>query len=437
MDLFSRSEDRSEPTVLTVSELTASVKQIIEASFGKVRVIGEISNFRRQSSGHCYFTLKDESALIAAVIFRANASARMDVLRDGMCVLAEGELRVYEARGQYQIVVRSVRPAGEGDLRARFEALKKKLAQERLFDAGRKKPLPKYIKKIILFTSRAGAALQDFLNVLARRAPRTQILLVDVPVQGAEAAKTISTRLKQINSWLRDGSLTADALALIRGGGSMEDLWAFNDEELSRVLADCPVSTVTGIGHETDVTIVDFVADLRAPTPSAAAEMLSTDDSVLIDHLQQMPSRFKNLARMWLAKKEQMILRLSSSFALVRPSRIAELYFQKLDDNAYELERLSNQLVRTKRERLQLALQKLQIFTPSSVIQILNMRLASLAERLQILNPENVLRLGYAWILNEQGRIVKSVREISAGEHVKICLRDGRLAAKIMQDERD
>jgi len=288
LDLFSQPvpDKPSEPgiRIWSVAELTRSVRSILESTLGEVWVQGEICNFRRQSSGHCYFGLKDERALLSCVLFRSSVPARL-ALADGMLVQARGRVTVYEARGQYQLNVNLVQPAGAGILQARFEALKRKLEAEGLFDPGRKRPIPREPACIGIITSPTGAALTDFLNIARRRAPWVRIVINPVRVQGAGAAEEIAVAIREFNSPIFEDQF--DLLVVCRGGGSIEDLWAFNEEVVARAIAASRIPVISAIGHEIDFTIADFVADLRAPTPSAAAELALPDRAALARHLAQ------------------------------------------------------------------------------------------------------------------------------------------------------
>src|SRR5262245_24425697 len=252
--------------IYTVSRLNREARGLLEAGLPSLWITGELSNLSRPASGHWYFTLKDEDAQVRCAMFRSRNLAVRVAPRDGLQVLLRARVGLYEARGEFQLVVDHLEEAGEGELRRRFEALKLKLAAEGLFDAGRKRPLPRFPRRIGVVTSPTGAALRDVLQVLGRRFPAVPVLLYPVPVQGAGAAREISAML-QVADRRRD----VDVLLLVRGGGSLEDLWAFNDESLARAIAGMGLPVICGIGHEVDFTIADFVADLRAPTPSAAA----------------------------------------------------------------------------------------------------------------------------------------------------------------------
>src|SRR5260370_10741288 len=262
--------------VLTVSELTRSIRGILEAKFGEVWVQGEVSNYKLHPSGHQYFTLKDARARIACVIFRNTMAPLREALADGAQIQIYGNVSVCEARGQYHLSVQIMQPIGLGVLQAKFDALKRKLDDERLFDPARKRPLTKFPKRIGIVTSQSGAAIRDILNVLRRRAPWLQILISPVRVQGTGAAQEIAVAIRELAK-PNENFAPVELIVVTRGGGSMEDLWEFNEEIVARTIADVTVPIISAIGHEIDFTIAHFVADLRAPTPSAAAELIVPD----------------------------------------------------------------------------------------------------------------------------------------------------------------
>src|SRR5216110_203806 len=279
--------------VLTVSELTRSIRGTLETKFGAVWVQGEVSNYKLHPSGHQYFTLKDARAQIACVIFRNTMAPLRQPLADGAHVQVYGNVSVFEARGQYQLSVQIIQPRGLGVLQAKFEALKRKLDDEGLFDPARKRPLPKFPKRIGIVTSPSGAAIRDMLNVLRRRAPWLQILINPVRVQGTGAAQEIAVAIRELAK-PNENFAPVELIVVTRGGGSMEDLWEFNEEIVARAVFHSPVPIVSAVGHEIDFTICDFVADLRAPTPSAAAELIVRD---VIDLVRDLEGCTRRLGR--------------------------------------------------------------------------------------------------------------------------------------------
>ncbi|MBN1447205.1 MAG: exodeoxyribonuclease VII large subunit, partial [Bacteroidetes bacterium] len=267
-------------SILTISQVTRQIKDLLEGQLGTVMVTGEISNFHRHSSGHWYFTLKDTGAQLSAVMFRGNAMGTFFRPDNGMEVVCRGRITVYEPRGNYQIVVTDMQPKGEGALQVAFENLKRKLFAEGLFDEARKRPLPRYPSVVALVTSPTGAAVRDMISVMRRRNPSVQLLMIPVQVQGAGAAEQIAESLDMCNEY---GEI--DVIVTGRGGGSIEDLWAFNEEVVARAIARSGIPVVSAVGHEVDVTIADYVADLRAATPSVAGELVVPSRTEMIRNL--------------------------------------------------------------------------------------------------------------------------------------------------------
>ncbi|MEO7932790.1 MAG: exodeoxyribonuclease VII large subunit [Chthoniobacterales bacterium] len=434
----------SEPQVLTVGELTRSIRDLLEGRLGDVWVEGEISNHRKQASGHQYFTLKDDRAQLACVLFARTATRQK--LTDGMAVQVFGNVTVYEARGQYQMIVQKVQPRGQGALQAKFEALKRKLDAEGLFDVSRKLALPKFPRTIGLVTSPTGAALQDMVNVFARRAPWLRWLLIPVKVQGAEAAAEIAGAIRQFNA---DHASSIDVLVVGRGGGSIEDLWPFNEEIVARAIHASSIPIVSAVGHEIDFTIADFVADLRAPTPSAAAEMVVPDGEELAHRLRVLTSRLRQCLQATIThEKEKLTGRLAP--ALQREVlRIVEQHQQSADflasDLALNLERQMSAL----EQRFARALGSLQQHRPDQILalkrqsfqqkreQFLTITRQSLAHRknrleqcgglLRVLGPESTLKRGYSILTRADGSVVTSAAAVAAGETLRNRLSDGEI----------
>ena len=290
--------NRVEP--LSVSALTAQIKEILEDQVGEVSVQGEISNLRHQSSGHYYFTLKDEGSQIPCVLFKGSALRIGVQPQDGAKVVAEGEVSVYAPRGAYQLIVRNLQPAGKGDLHQRFEELKRKLQLEGLFAEERKREIPEFVERVALVTSPTGAAVRDAIHVLQRRCPRIRITVFGVKVQGEGAAEEVADAIREIGR-----RNLADVVMVVRGGGSLEDLWAFNEEVVARAVVASPIPVISGVGHETDFTICDFVADVRAPTPSAAAEIVSRPDEYWREEVREWTERFHEATLQFLEEKNE------------------------------------------------------------------------------------------------------------------------------------
>ena len=308
--------------VLSVSDLTRRIKALLEDSFPSVWVEGEVSNLRSPLSGHVYFTLKDASAQLAVVLFRGVAAKVGFQLKDGLQVIAFGDLGVYERSGQYQLVARRLLPKGLGALQLAFEELKQRLAKEGLFDPARKRPIPTLPQRIGLITSPTGAAIRDFLNIIGRRFPNVRIVINPVRVQGDGAAQEIAAAIDEFNALRASGRLSLDVLIVTRGGGSLEDLWAFNEEIVARALARSHIPTISAVGHEIDFTISDFVADLRAPTPSAAAELVVKAKEEFVRQLEQYQSRLQRDLRLRLAETRQRFSDLASSYVFRRPAEV-------------------------------------------------------------------------------------------------------------------
>ncbi|GAB4166936.1 MAG: exodeoxyribonuclease VII large subunit [Terrimicrobiaceae bacterium] len=439
-------------TVLTVTRLTRSVREILESGIGDVWVEGEISNMRRQSSGHRYFTLKDAGAQLSCVLFARTGGSIQDLnLVDGIQVELFGGLSVYEARGQYQLIVKKGRARGAGHLHARFEALKKKLEAEGLFNPASKKPLPKFPRRVGVVTSPTGAAIRDFLHVLLRRYQGIEVIVNPVHVQGAGAASEIARAIGEFTSWERMPPV--DVIVVTRGGGSLEDLWEFNEEVVARAIAASPLPVVSAIGHEIDFTIADFVADYRAPTPSAAAEILSADAGELIARLSRESRRMEAQC---LVRLQNVQLRLSASVssALYRePSRRLRELSQQTDRLWSEMNSSTRDASRALTERLRHASLRLdprnylaQLRHSSSrvasgfarlqaavrhAISSASSRLHGLSGQLSTLDPQATLARGYTITMDADGRPVDSVTKLKPGDKITSRFQDGEAQAVV------
>ena len=394
--------DRAEPRVLTVGELTAQIKAAIEPRFRDVWVSGEVANLRRQSSGHVYFTLKDSSAAIKCAMWRNSVTPHVQRLREGDAILAHGKISVYEVQGAYQLYVDAIQTAGVGDLYQQFERLKAQLQAEGLFEPDRKRLLPTAVHVIGIVTSPTGAALQDMLNVIRRRWPLLQVVVSPTPVQGDDAPPKISAALERL---YQRGDL--DAIIIARGGGSIEDLWCFNDERVARTLARSPVPTISGVGHEVDFTIADFVADVRAPTPSAAAELITPDQgevrSTLDDYAATLAAILSDRirqSRLRMQLNERALVHLSPRVKLANAR-------QRLDDASGKMQDALKHALALKRERLD-----------------------SRAAQLNAYNPLKVLARGYAVVRKEDGEVVRSVAQVTADELLSVRVGDGEFKAR-------
>lgn len=394
----------------TVTELTQQIRQMFQENYWlqDVTVRGEISNMRRASSGHWYFTLKDDQAQLRGAMWRSNVSHQNYVPEDGAQVEAHGYIDLYAPRGEYQLLADYIRPLGVGDLYARFEQLKAKLAAEGLFDEARKRPAPIFPTCIGIVTSPEAAAFQDVQNVLRRRFPLAEIILSPTPVQGDAAPPQIVAALERISRCER-----VDVVLLIRGGGSIEDLWAFNDEAVARAVAACRVPVISGVGHETDFTIIDFVADVRAPTPSVAAELATPDIYDLGRMVEARRDGLNLLMQGQIAGRADDLLNAQRALRHLSPTRqIANLRL-RLDDWSLRLERGQQTRLRALRERLN-----------------------SRSDALRAANPEAILARGYAIVTDSTtGERIKSAQEAHPGDGISLKLHDGSLKARIEDEE--
>jgi exodeoxyribonuclease VII large subunit len=413
-------------TPITVSALTSAIRDVLEENLGEVWVAGEISNFRSPGSGHLYFTLKDATATLAAVMFRQEAARAGFALRDGQAVLARGAVTVYEARGQYQLQVVEIQQRGQGTLQQRFEELKRRLQAEGLFELERKRELPVFPESVGLVTSLQGAVLQDMLRILARRAPGVRIFVRGVRVQGIGAEHEIADAVRAFSS-----ENAVDVLVVARGGGSFEDLWCFNEEVVARALAAAPMPTISAVGHETDFTIADFVADLRAPTPSAAAELLTRDWNDWRETIATLHRRMDRQVRNVLGEHRRHLARLAGSYALREPRRVVREWAQRLDDLRQQLGAATTRALRARRDLVRLRETQLQGHHPRRELARRRAQIGHLAARLRALGPQATLDRGYALVLDREGHPVRAAKAALAGQPARIALSKGALDATI------
>jgi len=442
------------PTVYSVSELTNAVRSLLEGHIGEVWVEGEISNYRKQSSGHHYFTLKDDRSQLACVMFARSYGAQAKVrLSDGMQIQAYGSVTVYEARGQYQLIVQLIQPKGQGLLQAKFEALKRKLQAEGLFDQKRKRPLPKFPRRIALVTSPTGAALQDMLNILQRRSPWLSILVCPVRVQGDGAALEISEMIDYVSS--HADQLRAEVIIVGRGGGSLEDLWEFNEESVARSIYRSRVPVISAVGHEIDYTIADFVADHRAPTPSAAAELVAPDLLALQADLDSRRTALDRLVRQALELRRLHLRRLAEAPWLREPQRLVVERQQRVDQLEMRLSEVWKHLLQQRRSQLEKFAAFLSAFRPEQWLQAKRGELASVEARLKwiitakldfhknrvaetsnflrLLGPKQTLDRGYSITLDPDGAVVRSLHALKAGDRIQTILADGEVASIVAE----
>lgn len=410
-----------------VGDLLRAVATQLQDGFGAVQVRGELGSFSRATSGHCYFMLKsaDGSAALRCAMFRRAAGLLDFAPADGMAVELRGRLAVYEPRGELQMVVEAMRRAGAGALMEQFLRLKARLEAQGLFDAARKRPLPAFPKCIGVITSLGAAALHDVLTALQRRSPQVEVIVYPSPVQGSEAPASLQRALALANA-----RAEVDVLLLCRGGGSLEDLWAFNDEALVRAVAASALPVICGVGHETDFTLCDFAADLRAPTPTAAAELVAPERRVSLQHLQQLHALLGQCLQQALDRKAQRLDRLG--MRLSRPAEQLHRHRRRLDALAQRWDQALPQALRLRQERLQRLSQRL---AAACLAQRMGQqrRLELLRARLEGLDPQQVLARGFAWLADAEGRPLQSVRQVRMGQPVQARLADGHLLAKVEQ----
>jgi exodeoxyribonuclease VII large subunit len=440
--------------VLSVSELTHRVKDLLEERFPSVWVEGEISNVRSPSSGHIYFTIKDAGAQLAAVLFRGVAAKVGFTLKDGLQVIAFGDISIYEKSGQYQLVTRQLLPKGLGALQLAFEELKQRLAKEGLFDSARKRPIPALPQRIGLVTSPTGAAIRDFLNIINRRFPNVHIVIHPVRVQGEGAAAEIAAAIDDFNALNTSGRVPLDVLIVTRGGGSLEDLWAFNEEVLARALARSQIPTISAVGHEIDFTIADFVADLRAPTPSAAAELVVKAKEEFKQRMAQYQSRLQGDLRFRLATARQRFSDLASNYVFRRPTEIIRQYQQQVDDSGHRLTRATGATLARQQARLATIAGKFKLLGPQALLakgrqritshelglrtvwnrrwQETGHRLAQVNAKLELLSPNATLQRGYSiTLIPETGEIVRSVTHVKPGTKISTKVLDGAFGSVV------
>jgi exodeoxyribonuclease VII large subunit len=484
VDLFSTPDPKPSlvpagPRVVSVSQLTREVLKLIEGGLGTVWVEGEVSNLRRQASGHQYFTLKDAAAQLSCVLFGrvgASVGGRSGAgLSDGMQVRLFGLMTVYEARGQYQLKVQKVEAAGTGLLLEKFEALKRKLELEGLFEQSRKRVAPSFPSRIAIVTSPSGAVVQDMLNILGRRAPWLKVMISPVRVQGQGAAAEIVAALQELNRAEGVGLPRPDVIVLARGGGSIEDLWEFNEEALARAIADSAIPVVSAVGHEVDFTIADFVADLRAPTPSAAAELLAPDTAELLRSLSVWSSRLGRAARQWIAAEGKRVEYLGGAALFSEPRRRLQQAAQSVDLVEETLERTLREGVAERRRHLVVLESVLLRHRPDQVLALQRERLRSLGQRLEaavsgevkaeaqrlsrgrerlcvalpprlaqlrqrwlrvsdmlrLLAPQRVLERGFSITRLEDGTVLRRAADAAPGVRLRTLLSDGEVESRV------
>lgn len=407
MDLFSEigQEDQGgkpRAKVYSVAEITHQIKFLLEESFPILLVQGEISNLNMHSSGHIYFTLKDEQAQMRCVVWRSQAENLRFAPEEGMKILVRGRLALYERGGYYQIVVQQIQPQGLGELQLAFERLKRKLLGEGLFDETRKKPLPEHPQVVGVVTSPTGAAIRDIISVIRRRMPSMPIVLMPVRVQGEGAAVEIASAIRTMDDW------GVDVLIVGRGGGSLEDLWAFNEEAVARAIFECHTPVVSAVGHEVDFTIADFVADVRAATPSAAAELVTPDKADMEQRLRHLRHLLIRNLQNRLSAWRQAVTRLESHYALRQPENAVAQYRQRTDE-------LDRRLSKSVLQTVSLSAQKLD----------------ALERNLQLLSPHHTLRRGYAMVRRGQ-TVIQNASQLKDHDRAIVEFHDGTVPVEVL-----
>jgi len=438
-------------SVLTVTQLTREIREVLEARIGTVWVEGEISNHRLQTSGHQYFTLKDGGSQISCVMFRGSASRSGARLTDGVQVQVQGEISVYEPRGQYQLVVKQVQMKGQGGLQARFEALKKRLFDEGLFDQEYKQAIPKFPRTVALVTSPTGAAIQDMLNILTRRAPWVRVMVFPVRVQGQGVERETIRAIEMLNAAEQFGLPRPETIVIGRGGGSIEDLWAYNEESLARAIFVSRIPIISAVGHEIDFTIADFVADLRAPTPSAAAELLAPDVSELKRYFESTERTLSKRVQSILDHHEKVLELTAKGPLMHEPEQQIRQAEQSVDDAEVRLSSAIREQVRSLSDQLQDRQQVLQQYHPRVMIseaghrvqssadrlrQYVEHRLVRLEDRLRAradllrhLGPDAILSRGFSYTMTTDGKRLRDAKEIKKGDKLVTKLQRGEVTS--------
>lgn len=434
-ELFPPAETRK---VLSVSELTLQVKRLLESQVGSVWVTGEISNLRLQPSGHAYFTLKDAGAQLACVLFRGEAAASRDALAEGRKVNLLGDVTVYEARGQYQLRVTQIELQGVGALQQAFERLKQKLAAEGLFAPERKRPLPAYPVRIGVVTSPTAAAFRDVLHVIQRRFAAIEIILAPARVQGDGAAAEIAKAIRLLNESSAAASAGSkrklDLVLVTRGGGSLEDLWAFNEEVVARAIFESALPVVSAVGHEIDFTIADFVADVRAATPSAAAEIITAGYVASRDFIRDTGEWLKRSVSQRLADERDHLESLQGRLRRAHPRRRLEEQAQRLDDLHTALLRCARSSLRERRAAWQLLAQRLLHVRPGRQLERYRERLANLEARLRVLSPDQVLSRGYSITRDAAtGAVIRAAAAVKPGQWLRTTLQKGEVSSVVKE----
>ncbi len=438
------------PRVLTVSQLTLLIKELLETSFHRLWVEGEISNFSSPFSGHYYFVLKDEQAQVRCVMFRNQARALRFIPENGMKVLVEGEINVYMPRGEYQIIVNYIEPLGVGAMALAFEQLKRKLAGLGLFDKEKKRPIPYLPQKVAVITSPSGAAIRDFLKVIKRRFADIEIKIIPVRVQGEEASQDIINALRFVNA-----HLNVDVIVITRGGGSLEDLWPFNSEDLAYAIRESRIPVVSAVGHEIDWTICDFAADLRAPTPSAAAELLVKEKAQLEQRAMDLKKRLVSSFKRQMDRESQRLEFARSRLKAYKKDVL--ILWETLDERFNSLRLNMFHLLQGKASALKTTARELNLLGPQKIIMFqkdrlerlrgvlvnstidrikdLKNRVILLAASLNNISPMNVLKRGYSITTTMDGKLVRNTLDVEVNEKIRTILTSGKIISSILSIE--
>ncbi len=439
--------------IFSVSKLNQAVARLLESEFAWIWVEGEISNLAQPASGHIYFTLKDSGAQIRCAMFRGRNRTLNFQPENGNQVLVRAKVSLYQPRGDYQLIVDRMEQAGDGALRRQFEELKIKLAAEGLFDETRKQEIPELPECITIITSKTGAAIHDVLSVIERRFPSIPVKLFPVPVQGTEAAPAICKAIKAIDEQVHSGRFDCDVILLVRGGGSLEDLWPFNEESVARAIYDCSIPVVSGVGHEVDVSIADFVADVRAATPTAAAEAVTPDQSSWLQSFDWYQQRLLQLLTEKINRCQEKVHWLQQRLQQQHPESQIQRNRQRCRELLQRLLRHTESMLLYRREKLATCKAKLQAQNPLALLKqkqqtadylgarleqaTFNLlshkrsQLANLASTLNVISPLHTLERGYSITLNDKGVAVSSIRQIKPDDKIETRLLDGRIISRV------
>jgi len=415
-----------EDKYITVSQLNRYLKFKFDqdSNLNQVFLKGEISNFKAHTRGHYYFTIKDEGSRINAVMFASQANKLNFMPEDGMKIMAIGRISIYEATGGYQIYVDSMMPDGVGNLYIEYEKLKKKLASEGLFDQSKKKSIPKFPETVGIITAPTGAAIRDILSTIKRRWPSTKTILFPSLVQGASAAPDIVANIKKAQEF------DLDVLIIGRGGGSIEDMWCFNDEEVARAIYDCKIPTISAVGHEIDFTIADFVADLRAPTPTGAAEMAVANKDDFYNYLTQVNLRLNKAMNTYIHDNKEKIERLKNHYILKNPISIYEIKEQRFDTIFEKLQYVMTSILTNERNRYEKYVERVSLLTERQLDKNKN-NYVNLLNKLEILNPLLTIKRGYS-VTKKDDKVITSVKRIKKDDKLVVELTDGLVSTKVL-----